>query len=402
MRIAITGASGFLGQALVPNVAARGHELVLVGRSADALAQLFPDHSCTSYDALATSLEGCDALVHLAVKNNDADGSQADFQTVNVELLRTVLQACSDVGVPRVLLTSSLHAENPQKSAYASSKHDSEDLIEAWASIDGQHGTVLRLPAVYTDRFAGALSALNALPRIAQKFALNCAACLKPVVAAARVGEAVEAGLAQHTSFERLFIADGQRSNAVYAGLRRCIDILAGVCGLVLLSCFLVATWAVVKLTSKGPGLFIQTRVGRKREPFKCVKFRTMSVGTRNAASHEVGASTITKQGAVLRRYKIDELPQLWNVIMGTQSLVGPRPCLPSQDELIAARDHYGVFDVRPGITGWAQVQGVDMSQPERLATLDADYIARRTLILDAKILLATVLGRGSGDAASR
>jgi O-antigen biosynthesis protein WbqP len=123
-----------------------------------------------------------------------------------------------------------------------------------------------------------------------------------------------------------------------------------------------------------------------------------MYLNTGDAPSHETKASAITPVGHFLRRTKLDELPQLWNILKGEMSFVGPRPCLPSQVELIAARRRRGVYAIRPGITGVAQVAGVDMSDPERLAKLDAVYLAEYSLMTDLRLIMATLFGAGRGD----
>ncbi len=152
-----------------------------------------------------------------------------------------------------------------------------------------------------------------------------------------------------------------------------------------------------------GQPLFLQTRVGRGQRPFTLVKLRTMAVGTANVASHEVNAeAVITSSGRWMRRFKFDELPQVWNVLLGDMSFVGPRPCLPTQHELIEERAVRAVFKMRPGITGLAQVQGVDMSTPKRLAELDALYARQRTFLGDMKLLVQTFAGSGRGDAARK
>jgi O-antigen biosynthesis protein WbqP len=126
--------------------------------------------------------------------------------------------------------------------------------------------------------------------------------------------------------------------------------------------------------------LFRQERVGRHQKPFTLVKFRTMEKDTASVASHLASASAITPFGRFLRRTKLDELPQLWNVLKGDMSLVGPRPCLFNQEELIAEREARGVYQARPGITGLAQVNGIDMSTPRLLAETDAKMLAELTL----------------------
>ncbi|WP_334176978.1 sugar transferase [Pseudoxanthobacter sp.] len=184
--------------------------------------------------------------------------------------------------------------------------------------------------------------------------------------------------------------------------LKRAFDFLAALGGLIVLLPALAVLVVLIRRDSPGPAFFVQIRVGRNERPFRCYKLRSMKTGTPNRASHEVGASAITPIGAFLRRTKLDELPQLWNVLMGDMSLVGPRPCLPSQHELIAARRARGVFALRPGITGLAQIRDIDMSVPERLARVDAEYLASQSFAGDLRILLATVRGGGQGDAAHR
>lgn len=148
--------------------------------------------------------------------------------------------------------------------------------------------------------------------------------------------------------------------------------------------------------------LFRQTRLGRGQRPFTLLKLRTMHPSTRHAASHEIGDGQITRFGRFLRRTKVDELPQILNVLLGDMSFVGPRPCLPSQLELIRERALRDVFSLRPGITGVAQIQGLDMSQPRELAIADARYLRPWRLSRDLTCLVATVSGKGSGDAAAR
>lgn len=147
-----------------------------------------------------------------------------------------------------------------------------------------------------------------------------------------------------------------------------------------------------------GSPIFIQERVGRNKKPFKLVKYRTMSVGTASVASHLASTSSITKFGGFLRKTKLDELPQLWNVFKGEMSLVGPRPNLYNQEALIQERDTRGVYNVRPGITGLAQINDIDMSTPELLAKTDAKMISSLTFFDYFKYIIKTVTGSGSGD----
>jgi lipopolysaccharide/colanic/teichoic acid biosynthesis glycosyltransferase len=177
----------------------------------------------------------------------------------------------------------------------------------------------------------------------------------------------------------------------------RALDILFSLLGMICgIPVFLVVI--VLSLLDHGSPFFKQSRVGRNQQLFTLVKFRTMAVGTQSVGTHLVDPSSITKLGRFLRKTKLDELPQLFNVLTGQMSLVGPRPCLPNQTELIEERVKRGVFDVRPGITGVAQVNDVDMSTPRKLARYDRVMVRRMSLALYLKMLVATGLGKGRGD----
>lgn len=176
------------------------------------------------------------------------------------------------------------------------------------------------------------------------------------------------------------------------------LAIPAAIVALPIVAVLLVA----VRLETPGSPLLIQQRVGRGRRPFRLVKIRTMFRDTPHVASHEVGEMRVTRIGGLLRRLKLDELPQLVNVINGTMGFVGPRPCLPSQVELIAQREARGLFALRPGITGPGQVAGIDMSTPELLAETEAAYFAGSSLSSDLAILVRTATGSGCGDAVGR
>ncbi|EKO5175293.1 sugar transferase [Vibrio vulnificus] len=181
----------------------------------------------------------------------------------------------------------------------------------------------------------------------------------------------------------------------------RLLDFLAAFFGLLFLWPILVVV-TVIGLFDTGSPIFVQERVGRNRKPFKLIKFRTMSVDTQSVASHLASTSSITKLGAFLRKTKIDELPQLINVLKGEMSLVGPRPNLFNQEELIKEREALGVYNVLPGITGLAQVQNIDMSTPQLLAQTDREMIDTLTIKNYFKYIIMTVTGSGSGDAVKK
>jgi O-antigen biosynthesis protein WbqP len=177
----------------------------------------------------------------------------------------------------------------------------------------------------------------------------------------------------------------------------RFLDMVFAVVGLIV-AMPLMALLYLVGLLDTGVPLFRQTRVGQFQKPFTLVKFRTMRPDTQSVATHLASPSAVTPLGAFLRRTKLDELPQLWNVLKGEMSLVGPRPCLFNQTELIEERAARGVFAARPGITGLAQINGIDMSTPRLLAETDAQMLKDLNLTAYFTYIIKTVTGAGRGD----
>lgn len=177
----------------------------------------------------------------------------------------------------------------------------------------------------------------------------------------------------------------------------RFFDLIFSISGLILLSPLLLILLLVGLFDTKRP-LFIQERVGRHERPFRLAKLRTMKVGTASVATHLAQVSSITPYGRFLRKTKLDELPQLWNVMLGDMSLVGPRPCLFQQEEVIAHRKANNLMAIKPGVTGLSQIRGIDMSTPELLAKTDAEMITSMTLKRYFHLLVLTVTGSGQGD----
>ncbi len=185
--------------------------------------------------------------------------------------------------------------------------------------------------------------------------------------------------------------------------LKRAFDTLAALGGLVVLWPVLLVIALMVRLDSPGPAIHWSRRVGRDNVIFAMPKFRTMRTDTPDVATHLLSDPDqwITPLGRFLRRSSLDEFPQLWSVLIGQMSLVGPRPALFNQDDLIALRTEAGVHRLRPGVTGWAQINGRDdLPIPEKVR-LDADYMARASFGFDLKIILITVLAAFSAKGVS-
>ena len=177
----------------------------------------------------------------------------------------------------------------------------------------------------------------------------------------------------------------------------RIFDILFSFIGLILLTPIFIVL-IIIGYFDTGSPIFLQDRVGKSKKPFSLMKFRSMHVNAPSVATHLASASAITPFGSFLRIYKLDELPQLWNVFLGDMSLVGPRPNLFNQEELIHERDSRGVYFVRPGITGLAQINKIDMSTPQLLAETDAKMIQGLNTLGYFKYIFLTLFGKGFGD----
>lgn len=181
----------------------------------------------------------------------------------------------------------------------------------------------------------------------------------------------------------------------VYKFIKRLADLICSLVGMILLSPLIIAVIIAIKLDSKGPVMFKQKRIGINKKTFKILKFRTMRIDTpKDTPTHLLDnpEQWITRVGRFLRKTSLDELPQILNIIKGDMSIVGPRPALWNQDDLIAERDKYGANDIRPGLTGWAQINGRDELPIEIKAKLDGEYVEKMGLIMDIKCFFGTFI----------
>ena len=184
------------------------------------------------------------------------------------------------------------------------------------------------------------------------------------------------------------------RPTGLAAWLKRAADIVLAFAGLVLASPVMLAVAIAIRRDTPGPVLFRQRRIGRGSREFILLKFRSMAAGTPDLATHLVdpGQVRVTRVGAFIRRTSLDELPQLWNILVGDMTLVGPRPALYNQYDLVTMRQHEGVDALQPGLTGWAQINGRDEIPMERKVAYDREYLDRQSPLFDAEILVRTAL----------
>ena len=185
--------------------------------------------------------------------------------------------------------------------------------------------------------------------------------------------------------------------------MKRLFDLVVALVAAVFLALPIVMTALAVRLTSPGPALYWSDRVGRHNRIFKMPKFRSMRIGTPAVATHllQKPEQWLTPIGSFLRKSSLDELPQLWSILKGDMSFVGPRPALFNQDDLVALRTQKGVHELVPGLTGWAQVNGRDELPVPQKVQLDVEYLERRSLLFDMKILWMTALKVLASDGVS-
>lgn len=397
MRIVVTGATGFVGRSLVPLLAQAGAQLLLVGRDRDALARLYPQHAVCTYPFLAEKAKGFDMLVHLAVSNSNSGAGLAEYRAVNVVFTCEVAEMARDAGIGRFVHISSSHALDAyNQSGYAISKREAAERLRSIVDLNVVN---VYQPLVYGQEWSGSFAWLNRLPHRPAKLLFRALAALKPTVHIQRLADfLLKLPQAPDTIASEFILSEPQMENPWFLIPKRLIDLGFAMSVIVLLWWLLALIWVAVRIQSPGPGIFAQTRIGKNGAEFACYKFRTMRTGTAQAGTHEVAADAVTALGRVLRRTKLDELPQIVNIMRNEVSLIGPRPCLPVQMELIEARRQSGVLDIKPGISGLAQINGIDMSDPQRLATWDYRYMRLQSLFLDTRILVATLAGRGQGD----
>ena len=394
----VTGATGFIGLQLVPKLA-ESSELLLVSRDPAEAARLFPDAQVCGYADLSRRNLSGSTFIHLAIRNNDQPGTTEDFNRANVDFLLEVAVIAKDAGAIDFVNLCSTHALDPDRNdLYGRSKKDGASRLRTFWP---QGAINLYVPAVYGATFGGRLSFINRLPSFARSGTLALLRLVKPTLSVDYLAGALRglsADRADESYRSEVYLADPTPASGLYAGIKRAIDLLAAFAVIIFGGWAMVLIALFVRFDSKGPAIFAQKRVGKHGRIFVCYKFRTMATGTAHVATHDASVSSVTKAGHFLRKTKLDELPQVANILRNEMSLVGPRPCLPVQEELIERRASRAVLTLKPGITGLAQIKDVDMSDPARLAALDDRYRAFRTLIGDGVILIKTVLGGGSGD----
>lgn len=387
VKIVVSGPFSSEWSGVVALLVQAGHQLLLVAGDETKMGAQFLGLSVSPPGTWELDAQGYDTFLHLAVMNNDQEGSLDDLIQANAAVTSRYAEGANRVGISRFIYPLTVRALLPgNESAYGKSKV--AEIEAAKLNFSGAVDVVY-LGLVHGQRHSGKLSFLNKFPQPIRSIFFSFFSILKPTTSVELVADYV--GHSRSPGGDHPFILTDQKTKTLPYGLWRKSLGVAFVVGVLLLVPFLVIVWILVVIEDGRPGFFTQERIGVSNSVFRCVKFRTMRNGTESKGSHLVPSNAVTRLGSVLRRLKIDELPQAWNVARGEMVLIGPRPCLPHQEEVIAARESFDVVDYRPGLTGWAQVNGVDMSEPDKIAGYDAEYLGLQSVWLDVLIMKKTV-----------
>ena len=289
MNIIITGATGFIGNLIVPKLIEKKHKLLLVGRDLGKLKRFFPEIDCSTYEALNSLVSSFDMVLHLATINNNYQAERQVSQSVNVDLLTKLLETAKRGGVKYFVNTASIHClDLDNKSDYASTKRLG---CEAVKSLGDPFYRNIYLPMVYGSVWPNKLNFLNSLPDNISRCIFTILSSLKPTVNVETLVtylKSLETKEGTECAGSIAILSDDMEKNVIYSIFRKTLDLSFAI--LVLLFCWwlLAIIWLWVKCDTPGHGVFSQSRLGKNERQFICYKFRTMNSGTAQRATHEI------------------------------------------------------------------------------------------------------------------
>jgi lipopolysaccharide/colanic/teichoic acid biosynthesis glycosyltransferase len=398
-KILIIGGSGFVGQQISTLLSLNGVDVISVGRATPGFDIFIESAGEIVHQVVKDEFNSVNGVVILSVVNNDKNDVMDKFISINSNFPVNVANLLTKYNKKMLFCFGSSHAaEQGRVDSYSISKRK---MSSGLASVKGLDIRVIVAHPIYGEKFVKRMAWVDRLPSVLRSKVIAAVGSIKPLLHVNGIVTFIEQNLNSRTqsgTFVEIELADDQSANAIYRFVTRLIDVVLASAILVVFWWLYILVAVAIALDSPGGAIFRQVRVGRGGQHFVCYKFRTMVTGSPQVATHNASKDMTTRIGSWLRRLKLDELPQVFNILRNDMSWVGPRPCLPSQEYLIAERNALDVLTIKPGVTGLAQVQSIDMSDPVRLAKVDRQFLVRRSIPLYISILVKTFLGGGAGD----
>ena len=402
LSIFISGGSGFLGKLLLPKLLKNDHKITLIGRSKLSNTECLP-YSYLTYDEYFNNNYQCDIFLNLAaINNNNYKNSFDEYKNINCDLVKKLIEKNLENKNNTFYAFNSFHSlDLKNKSNYAITKRMQSNEIEIIKNCNVKE---IFLPIVYGNEFSGNLKFVKYIPKVLRNYFLNLISSIKPTVTVDKVYKKLLDNQKENRNkpIKKIFLSNDINKNFYYKIFNYITNYFFALTILLLFWWLLILLCIVIRIDSKGSPIFKQMRVGLNGKNFTCYKLRTMKIETENIETQKVSKNSITRFGRYLRSTKIDEIPQIINILKGEMSLIGPRPGLPSQIELLKKRNELNVLNLKPGITGLSQINNIDMSNPKKLAESDRNYIYLRSILIDIKIVFLTIFGRGHGDKVSK
>ena len=395
MKIIITGASGFVGSLIVPEFKRKGIQMLLVTRSFKKLKKLYPRNKICEYDDLEKFAKDYDCIIHLATINNRKKSNMVSAREQNFKTFKKVFEVAKLFNLYFINFSTTHSLNFFNKTDYTESKRDIEKYIN-----DANYPKIqsIYLPFIYGDKMSGKLKILNKFPKFVSNFIFYFLSAFKPTV---NIKTILNYLFQNNFNFKKNnlnILSDNICKNFIFLFFKRSFDILFSIFILLFLWWLLILIWIFIKIETPGPGIIFQKRVGKSGKIFNCIKFRTMKLGVKQAPTHQMSSTDLTIVGSFLRTTKFDELPQVFNIILNEMSLVGPRPSLETQHELITKRKEFKILEVKPGITGLAQINKADMSNIDNITKFDFIYLKTQSIFIDINIIVKTIFGAGNID----
>ncbi len=395
MKIILTGASGYVASILIPELIRHKHKLLLVSRNTNELKLKYPKLSICDYNELTQQGRNYDVFINLVVINNNSKQKYSEFLKINRDLLYKFVKISKSIKTQYFLNISSFHQLNMNNnSKYAKSKREGTRKIQNFKNFKILN---IYLPFIYGDIWPKKVQILNYFPFKLSKSFFYIIAAFLPTLNIKILANFITKNLRSNKN-KNVYLHDFKNKNLFYVFIIRLIDILMSILILGVFGWLMLVIYFLIKLERNGNPIFIQKRIGKNKKHFNLFKFRTMRTNTQELATHLISKNNVTKLGKYLRIFKLDELPQIINILKNEITLVGPRPSLTSQKELIEKRQESKILDIKPGLTGYSQINQIDMSDINKLVKFDHYYFINKSLIIDFKIIMKTFLGIGFKD----